>query len=218
MFIDVKKLLSKTHTDKEPSSNYGELYNLLFTSQYSKVNRPLSVLELGVNYGGSAYAWALHEKVEKIVGLDTNFPPPTGPWWRANHLKRKGSNDSIDGYIKFTKDLHAFEKFSGERLDAYKSSSMGLIKDKYGKFDIIIDDGPHTMESQIFFLDHYSELLNDNGVLICEDVNYVDLQEFRDSFYNRDNTYIFDLRFNPRPRHSRGKDDSIIIIRYKSVV
>jgi 23S rRNA U2552 (ribose-2'-O)-methylase RlmE/FtsJ len=38
------------------------------------------------------------------------------------------------------------------------------------KFDIIIDDGPHTFESMVFFLENYVPLLADGGVLILEDI------------------------------------------------
>ena len=36
--------------------------------------------------------------------------------------------------------------------------------------DIIIDDGPHTVESQILFLQKYLPKLNKGGILIIEDV------------------------------------------------
>ena len=38
------------------------------------------------------------------------------------------------------------------------------------KFDILIDDGPHTLDSMVFFVKHYLPLLNDTGVLVIEDI------------------------------------------------
>ena len=38
-------------------------------------------------------------------------------------------------------------------------------------FDIIIDDGPHTLESQIKFINNYFKKLNKNGKLFIEDVD-----------------------------------------------
>ena len=38
------------------------------------------------------------------------------------------------------------------------------------KFDILIDDGPHTLDSMIFFVTHYLPLLNETGVLVIEDI------------------------------------------------
>lgn len=44
------------------------------------------------------------------------------------------------------------------------------LLDTLGKFDFIIDDGPHTIESQLFFLTHYPKLLNPGGILVLEDI------------------------------------------------
>jgi hypothetical protein len=38
------------------------------------------------------------------------------------------------------------------------------------KFDIIIDDGPHTLDSMIFFVQNYLQLLTDTGIAVIEDV------------------------------------------------
>jgi len=38
-------------------------------------------------------------------------------------------------------------------------------------FDIIIDDGPHTLESQIKFINNYFKKLNKNGKLFIEDID-----------------------------------------------
>jgi hypothetical protein len=38
------------------------------------------------------------------------------------------------------------------------------------RFDFMIDDGPHTLESMKSFIKLYSQLLTDKGILIIEDV------------------------------------------------
>ena len=50
--------------------------------------------------------------------------------------------------------------------DAY---TPGFVKG-LPKFDVIIDDGPHTFASMAFFLQHYLPLLNDGGVMVLEDI------------------------------------------------
>lgn len=45
------------------------------------------------------------------------------------------------------------------------------------KFDILVDDGPHTLASMIDFLRMYLPLLKDDGILVIEDVqdiNWID--------------------------------------------
>ncbi len=38
------------------------------------------------------------------------------------------------------------------------------------KFDFILDDAPHTLESMILFIKLYSQIMTDNSILIIEDV------------------------------------------------
>ena len=40
-----------------------------------------------------------------------------------------------------------------------------------GEFDIIIDDGPHTLNSQIDFLNLYNTKLKANGIMVIEDID-----------------------------------------------
>jgi len=42
------------------------------------------------------------------------------------------------------------------------------------KFDFMLDDGPHTLESMINFIELYSPLMADDGILIIEDVQSLD--------------------------------------------
>lgn len=50
--------------------------------------------------------------------------------------------------------------------NAYNLSLLPTL----GKFDFIIDDGPHTVESQLFFLNNYPKLLNPGGIIVLEDI------------------------------------------------
>lgn len=52
--------------------------------------------------------------------------------------------------------------------NAYSESIVDLIRDDF--FDIIIDDGPHTPDSQIQFVQKYFSKLQKGGFLICEDI------------------------------------------------
>lgn len=52
-----------------------------------------------------------------------------------------------------------------------------FIKKLDVKFDFLLDDGPHTLQSQINFITLYSPLLNDNGILIVEDVQKIEWLE-----------------------------------------
>lgn len=51
--------------------------------------------------------------------------------------------------------------------DAYTPQ---MVADLPGLFDVIIDDGPHTLESMVFVAEHYTDLLSAEGLLVIEDI------------------------------------------------
>jgi len=54
------------------------------------------------------------------------------------------------------------------KCDAYTESTVNILSDR--KYDIIIDDGSHTLEDQLFVMKNYIKLLNSPGLLIIEDI------------------------------------------------
>lgn len=100
------------------------------------------VLEIGVDGGGSLCIWREFFTTAPIWGFDINPCPP--------YLNDK------------TRVFH-------NRTDAY--SAEGFTKARsIGPFTAIIDDGPHSIESQRQFCTMYPNLLAPDGVAIIEDV------------------------------------------------
>jgi len=58
---------------------------------------------------------------------------------------------------------------SHHQIDAYKPESVAMLE-MYAPFVIQIDDGPHTLGSQIFFAQNFPKMLSENGIAIIEDV------------------------------------------------
>jgi hypothetical protein len=79
---------------------------------------------------------------------------------------------------------------------AYDSNMLDLFKDNY--FDFIVDDGPHTLESQIYSIMHWTKKLKSGGKLIIEDIqsiNHIEVFE-RVTDTNLYTFRSFDLRAN----------------------
>ena len=91
-------------------------------------------------------------------------------------------------------------------MNAYSKDSIDYFSNKDIKFDFIIDDGPHTLESMIFTLIHYSKLLTPTGILIIEDIPSIDWAYLFERITNKykENTHIYDLREN------KGRYDDIV--------
>lgn len=186
-YCNIGEILLKSSTDKNTTHKYGVTYDLVFNSQYLKLKRPLKILEIGISLFGDGSVGPLSEigYVEKYVGID---------------------NKQYTGFIPSSK----VAIYAGPEYDAYKKETIQLIQEKEGKFDIIIDDGPHTWDSQKWFFENYYDLLNEDGVLLCEDIhqsNYEHLQQLSKKL----NLYILDLRANNNPN-----GDEIIALRFKN--
>lgn len=58
-----------------------------------------------------------------------------------------------------------------ERIRAiFDNAYTGGVVEQLDTFDVIVDDGPHTLESQQFCAAHYSRLLTPKGILVIEDI------------------------------------------------
>jgi hypothetical protein len=63
------------------------------------------------------------------------------------------------------------DRFAFFQEDAYSENALSIIGND---FDIIIEDGAHTLHSMIFTIKNYTNLLAKNGILIIEDVQSYD--------------------------------------------
>ena len=79
--------------------------------------------------------------------------------------------------------------------DAYSDAVIDALPND---FDVIIDDGPHTLESMIAFLKRYSTKVRSGGLVVIEDIQSTDwlpvlMEAVPDHLRSR--TKTFDLRY-----------------------
>ena len=83
-----------------------------------------------------------------------------------------------------------------------------FINNKIG-FDILIDDGPHTLESMKTFIQIYSKLLAKDGIMVVEDVQTLDwIPELIKAVPENLKMFVevYDLR------HIKGRWDDILFV------
>jgi len=106
--------------------------------------RDIVVLEVGVYRGGGLEMWARYLGPQaRMVGLDID----------------EDAVRAVRG---------RFPVVLGDQADP---EVLRKINDEHGPFDVIIDDGGHTMEQQIATIETLFPLLNDGGVYIVEDTH-----------------------------------------------
>jgi len=136
-------------TDKASEHSYDILYDEIL-SKYR--NKEISLLEIGIWHGGSALLWQEYFKKGKLVFLD---------------IESRVSDETWKSINKNRFELHL--------MDAFTKEGVEWVQLLYPNgFDIIIDDEPHTLESQIFTIQNYTKLLRKGGILIIEDIQHID--------------------------------------------
>jgi hypothetical protein len=179
-------------TDKDSCHSYVEIYEQLLEPILEKDG---SLLEIGIRYGGSIVLWNELLKNCRIFGID------------IEDLLHENIREYVKDYPK---------KITLEFRDAYCKETIDHIKFIYPRgFDVIIDDGPHTEESQLRCIELYLDLLKDDGVLVIEDIqNFESIKVFIE---NIPESKFFDyepLVFDLRDKKNRY-DDIIFAIKKK---
>ena len=107
-------------------------------------NRPIRLLEFGVYQGGSLQMWKHYFGPQaQIIGVD------------INPVCAQMAEPGIEIVI-------------GDQAD--RNLHAGL-RDKYGEFDIIIDDGGHTMQQQIITFEEQYPAVKNGGIYLAEDLH-----------------------------------------------
>jgi predicted O-methyltransferase YrrM len=159
-------------TDKNTEHSYCDYYQRLFDEINNRSLDKFNVLEIGTFKGGWAYSILSHIKNSNLICLD------------------------IDN--RFSQNL--LEKIDKNRIkliqqNAYDSELIAEFITNKIEFDLIMEDGPHTLETQIFAVTEYTKLLSQNGLLIIEDIQSTDCLNTLISRITQEFTFnIVDLR------------------------
>jgi hypothetical protein len=171
-------------TDKATDHSYDKYYSEEFKNLE---NKEITLMEIGIQYGGSALLWNdLFPKSNMVFIDNVNIVHPK--IWESMDKSR------YDFIVK----------------DAFNEDTIEELKYLYPLgFDLIIEDGPHTLESQKFAIKHYSKLLKNDGLLIIEDIQNMDycdiiMNEIDKTEFKR--VEVIDLRTN------KNRYDDILIV------
>ena len=113
--------------------------------------------------------------------------------------------------------------FQEDRINTYEVNQLdpASIKNmwsniKYDNFDIIIDDGLHTLEAGLTFFQNSFEKLKEGGIYKIEDVDLSYLSELKDKLieYNPEIVVLNNNYSNKSSfRHENLNDNNLIVVR-----
>jgi ubiquinone/menaquinone biosynthesis C-methylase UbiE len=131
-------------------TSYFEVYERYFSKFVGKKPK---VLEIGIGQGGSLKMWSEYfGKGSQIIGFDIN-----------------------EKCLKFEED--GIKIYIGDQSDI---TSLSLMTGKEIEFDIIIDDGGHSMNQQITSYKYLIQFVKIGGVYLCEDLHTSYMPEYKD--------------------------------------
>jgi cephalosporin hydroxylase len=131
-------------TDHQPGgwhAGYMEVYHRLFQTV-----GPGSVLEIGCDGGGGILSYADYfgdDQKREFISCDISTRP-----------------DSLDANT-------SIRHYQG---DAYRLDFISEVLKSHAPYAAIIEDGPHTLSSQMFFAENFPQMLSVDGVAIIEDI------------------------------------------------
>lgn len=136
---------TNNRTDKHTLHSY---FKNFYDLEFSKFEHgSVTLIEIGVWLGYSIQLWYEYFRQAEIYGLDNKVYSQEFQEWCNTH-----SN------IHYIID------------DAYTSKLVNTLPN----YDICIDDGPHTLESQLVGLELYLPKMKTDGMYIIEDVQEYD--------------------------------------------
>jgi hypothetical protein len=154
-------------------------------------NENLTIVEIGIDAGFSLRLFGEWFLNSKIIGIDNGVTP------------------SAANYNQWINEVTNIPNTEVILSNAYTQECIDMFEDN--SIDYLIDDGPHTIESQLYCIENWFPKIKKGGTLIVEDVDKIDnVRGLIDNACNKINASyeIIDLRAN-----KNRIDDVLIIIR-----
>jgi hypothetical protein len=180
--------------------NYTLVYSLLFKES---CDRPLRVFELGLGTNNPGLA--------STMGVDGR-PGASLRGWREIFPNALIYGADIDRNILFQEER--IKTFYCDQLDQGAIRELWSQPDLHDGMDVIIEDGLHTFEANISFLEGSLDHLRPGGVYIIEDI----VQETIEKWYEQIETVLtkkyptYEFAFVRLPNSSNSYDNNLLII------
>ena len=174
-------VMTECGSDKGRSNQYTPVYSALFKE---RCDQPLRIFELGLGTN--------NPELSSNMGV-FGAPGASLRGWRRLFPHALVFGADIDRSILFEEDR--IKTFYCNQLDRSSISELWSHADLQGGVDIIIEDGLHTFEANVSFLESSLDHLRPGGIYVTEDIGWDCLDEWYDrletNYSKRYPTYEF---------------------------
>ena len=184
--------MGRGNTDKADDHQFTEIYEHLFSHLK---NTPIRFAEIGVAGGGSLKLWSEYFTRSTVFGLDIY----TLDELREILKKYPQVKDQLDS-IKGNDRIKTFV------ADQANRAQLQSFIDKHGSdFDIVMDDGGHSMEMQQVSFGFFFKHLKPGGYYVLEDIHTSLLDRFQGYGADKDESNTTLTVMNGLIRHGIAK-------------
>jgi hypothetical protein len=183
--INLSEFYKSTGEASDKGTTHQYIYSFYSNEFTPKRNDELTIVEIGVNKGDSMILFRDWFVNSKIFGID-NKSEMTNEY--VNMV------DSIEGITTIYKD-------------AYNGETCNLFEDE--SIDYLIDDGAHSIESQIKCVQQWFSKIKEGGKLIIEDIQNFDRDKIKFDELNIPYEIIDTRDSSPHKQH----DDVLLIFK-----
>jgi hypothetical protein len=182
------RTLRQIFNDHKYAPDYGDKGSVhTYIDEYETLLFPYktgcSVLEIGLEHGGSLKMWNEYFTNSQITGITLYYPT----YLTSPHSLEDINNNKINVIIN----------------NACSSEILSSVE-HFG-FDVIIDDGSHLVEEQIASFNLFKRRMNKGGIYVIEDIQ--DLERDKETYEKlHDNLTIIDNR------HINNRWDDIMLV------
>jgi hypothetical protein len=154
----LKEIIQEHNLDIETNPKYGtdKGYPKSYVDEFYEdkflplIDSEITLVEIGVRSGASLKLWSEYFSKANIIGIDN-------------------LSDFNNHQVPINESWTSSDRVTFIDANAYSQKTIDEIN---GKIDVLIDDGPHTLESHIKLLELYIPKMNKGGMIIIEDISY----------------------------------------------
>lgn len=163
----MQEIIDREYLETDKHSTHSYIENFYEKNFLPYRNKKITLAEIGTSGGWSIRLWYYYfEKANMIYALDCFS------FIDFQNFIEKGEPDSTHMNMGY-KAIEPPKNIKYIIGDAYSTDICNLIPN----CDIIIDDGPHSLESQLKSVELYLPKVNPGGLFIIEDISSVENQK-----------------------------------------